>query len=99
MEDVARAAGVSPATVSRCINSPDMVREDRRLRIQAAIAELGYVPHGAARALASNRSMTIGALLPSLDSLLFSSFIAPLQRSLRAQGFTLVVSSSDTTTL
>lgn len=72
-----------------------MVREDRRLRIQAVVAELGYLPHGAARALASNRSMTIGALFPSLDSLLFSSFIAPLQRCLRAQGYTLVVSSSD----
>jgi LacI family transcriptional regulator len=95
IDDVARAAGVSPATVSRCINRPQMVREDRRLRIDAAIAELGYMPHGAARALASNRSMTIGALFPSLDNLLFGSFIAPLQRCLRAEGYTLVVSSSD----
>ena len=95
MEDVARAAGVSPATVSRCINRPEMVREDRRLRIRAAIAELGYVPHGAARALASKRSMTIGALFPRLNSLLFGSFIAPLQRRLHAEGYTLVVSSSD----
>ncbi|MCG8597695.1 MAG: LacI family DNA-binding transcriptional regulator [Kiloniellales bacterium] len=95
MEDVARAADVSPATVSRCINRPEMVREDRRLRIRAAIAELGYVPHGAARALASKRSMTIGALFPRLNSLLFGSFIAPLQRRLHAEGYTLVVSSSD----
>ncbi|MDJ0943947.1 MAG: LacI family DNA-binding transcriptional regulator [Kiloniellales bacterium] len=95
MEDVARAAGVSPATVSRCINRPEMVREDRRLRIRTAIAELGYVPHGAARALASKRSMTIGALFPRLNSLLFGSFIAPLQRRLHAEGYTLVVSSSD----
>ncbi len=95
MEDVARAAGVSPATVSRCINRPEMVREDRRLRIRAAIAELGYVPHGAARALASKRSMTVGALFPRLNSLLFGSFIAPLQRRLHAEGYTLVVSSSD----
>ncbi len=95
MEDVARAAGVSPATVSRCINRPEMVREDRRLRIQAVITELGYVPHGAARALASKRSMTVGALFPRLDSLLFGSFIAPLQRRLHAEGYTLVVSSSD----
>ncbi|MDJ0968549.1 MAG: LacI family DNA-binding transcriptional regulator [Kiloniellales bacterium] len=95
MEDVARAAGVSPATVSRCINRPERVREDRRLRIRAAIAELGYVPHGAARALASKRSMTVGALFPRLNSLLFGSYIAPLQRSLQAEGYTLVVSSSD----
>ena len=87
MDDVARAAGVSPATVSRCINRPETVREDRRLRIRAAIAELGYVPHGAARALASKRSMTVGALFPRLNSLLFGSYIAPLQRSLQALGF------------
>ena len=95
MQDVARMAGVSPATVSRCINRPEMVREDRRLRIRAAIAELGYVPHGAARALASKRSMTIGALFPRLNSLLFGSFVAPLQRRLHAEGYTLVVSPSD----
>ena len=95
MQDVAHFAGVSPATVSRCINQPHLVREDRRQRIEAAIAELGYVPHGAARALASKRSLTIGALFPRLDSLLFGSFIAPLQRLLQAEGYTLVVASSD----
>lgn len=95
MEDVARAAGVSPATVSRCLNRPELVRPDRRQSIEAAIAALGYVPHGAARALASKRSMTVGALFPRLNSLLFGSFIAPLQRRLQEEGYTLVVSASD----
>lgn len=95
MEDVARAADVSPATVSRCLNRPELVRADRRRRIEAAIAALGYVPHGAARALASKRSMTVGALFPRLNSLLFGSFVAPLQRRLQEEGYTLVVSASD----
>ena len=95
LADVARKAGLSPATVSRYLNTPQAVRAERRTRIEAAINELGYVPHGAARALASQRSHMIGALFPSLDSVLFGSFIGPLQACLSKQGYTLVVSSSD----
>ncbi|MCG8507853.1 MAG: LacI family DNA-binding transcriptional regulator [Rhodospirillales bacterium] len=95
LADVARVAGLSRATVSRYVNNPDAVRPDRQTRIEKAINELGYVPHGAARALASQRSRMIGALFPSLDSFLFGSFIGPLQSSLRRLGYTLVVSSSD----
>lgn len=95
LADVARKAGLSPATVSRYLNTPQAVRAPRRARIEQAIDDLGYVPHGAARALASQRSQMIGALFPSLDSFLFGSFIGPLQSSLRRLGYTLVVSSSD----
>lgn len=95
LADVARRAGVSPATVSRCLNAPSSVRPDRRRRIEAAVEALGYLPHGAARALASRRSKMIGALLPRLDSLLFGSFIGPLQTQLAAQGYTLVVATHD----
>lgn len=71
------------------------MRPARRHSIEAAIQELGYVPDGAARALASRHSRIVGALFPSLDSVLFGSFIGPLQRVLSAQGYTLVVASSD----
>ena len=93
--DVARVAGMSRATVSRYLNEPATVRMAARARIEHAIDELGYVPHGAARALASRRSHMIGALFPSLDSILFGSYIWPLQADLRRRGYTLVVSSSD----
>ena len=93
--DVARVAGISRATVSRYVNNPTSVRADRRDRIKQAINDLGYVPHGAARALVSHRSQMIGALFPSLDTFLFGSFIGPLQSSLQRLGYTLVVSSSD----
>ena len=95
LADVARVAGLSRATVSRYVNNPEAVRLKRRAQIEEAINELGYVPHGAARALASQRSQMIGALFPSLDSFLFGSFIGPLQSSLQGLGYTLVVSSSD----
>ncbi len=65
--DVARAARVSIATVSRTLNLPQKVSEDVRSRVLRSVADLGYMPHGAARALASRRSHTIGALIPTLD--------------------------------
>lgn len=60
VDDVARVAGVSRQTVSNVVNAPDIVREATRLRVEAAIAELGYRPHAAARRLRTRRSSTIG---------------------------------------
>lgn len=60
VEDVARVAGVSRQTVSNVVNTPAIVREATRIRVEAAIAELGYRPHAAARRLRTRRSSTIG---------------------------------------
>jgi DNA-binding LacI/PurR family transcriptional regulator len=62
MLDVARVAGVSHQTVSRVLNEHPSVRPETRARVQAAIVELGYRRNPAARALATNRSSTIGLL-------------------------------------
>lgn len=63
VEDVARAAGVSRQTVSNVLNTPGIVKPATRERVQEAIAELGYRPHTAARALRTRRSSTIGVHL------------------------------------
>ena len=94
LEDVASRAGVSPATVSRCLNRPGSVRAEKRARVEAAIAALGYVPHGAARALASRRSGMIGAIFPALDSALFGGALEALQRVMAEAGYTVVVAAS-----
>lgn len=60
IEDVARIAGVSRQTVSNVINSPQIVREQTRERVQDAIRSLGYAPHASARRLRTQRSSTIG---------------------------------------
>ncbi|WP_229796196.1 LacI family DNA-binding transcriptional regulator, partial [Saccharothrix coeruleofusca] len=62
MTDVARLAGVSHQTVSRVLNGHPNVREQTRLRVRAAIAELGYRPNRAARALVTGRSQLIGVV-------------------------------------
>lgn len=95
LEDVARVAGVSPATVSRCINQPQSVRAEKRARIQTAIDELGYVPNGAARALASRRSRMIGAILPSLDNMLFGGPLEAFQKEIGSAGYTVAVACSE----
>ncbi len=94
LDDVARAADVSPATVSRCLNNPGTVRPSKREKVLKAIEELGYVPHGAARALASRRTRMIGAVFPSLDNILFGGMMEALQGEVAAAGYTLVVASS-----
>lgn len=60
VEDVARVAGVSRQTVSNVLNTPGIVKPATRERVERAIAELGYRPHTAARALRTRRSSTIG---------------------------------------
>jgi LacI family transcriptional regulator len=93
--DVARKARVSTATVSRAINDPGKVRPELAERVHAAIQQLGYVPHGAARALASHRSQTIGAVVPTLDNAIFARGIQALQQRLSEDGYTLLLAMSE----
>ena len=64
LETVARRADVSLQTVSKVLKAPHLVREETLERVQAAIAEVGYRPHGAARQLRTSRSRVIGLRLP-----------------------------------
>ena len=72
LADVADVAGVSTATVSRALNQPGTVTPQLRERVMAAVDALGYVPHGPARALASRRSYTVGAVVPTIDNAIFA---------------------------
>ena len=68
LEDVARAAGVSTATVSRTLNSPDQVSERTRQRVMETVRALRYSPNFGARALAAKRTNTYGAVIPTMYS-------------------------------
>lgn len=93
--DVAQHSGVSTATVSRVINNPEKVSAKSRIAVNASIEELGYIPDGAARALASRHSRIIGAVVPTLDNALFAAGIQSLQRRLRQHDYTLIVASHE----
>jgi DNA-binding LacI/PurR family transcriptional regulator len=64
INDVARAAGVSPSTVSYVLSGRRPISAQTRARVQAAIAELGFHPHAGARALASSRTNVIALVVP-----------------------------------
>ena len=95
LTDVASVSGVSAATVSRALARPHMVNRETLARVLSAADSLGYVPAGAARALASGRSKVIGAIVPTLDSAIFSRTLQALQAELAAAGYQLIVASSD----
>jgi len=95
LREVARAAGVSTATVSRAINTPDVVSADLRERIAVAVKALGWVPDGAARALSTRRSQTIGAVFPALSVGDFAHATQAIQSELSLSGYTLLLACSD----
>ncbi len=95
LADVATRAGVSTASVSRALNTPEKVSDTLRARVDAAVRELGYIPSGAARALASRQSRAMGAVVPTLDNAIFANGINALQRRLHALGYALLIACSD----
>ncbi|MEJ8824556.1 LacI family DNA-binding transcriptional regulator [Variovorax humicola] len=94
IRDVAKAAQVSTASVSRALNSPESVRPELRARIDAAIRDLSYIPDAAARALSSRRTRTIGAIIPTVDNAMFARGIEALQSYLSLQGYLLLLATS-----
>jgi LacI family transcriptional regulator len=94
IEDVARRAGVSTATVSRVVNQPGSVRPALRGKVAAAIAQLGYVPHAGARTLKSRRTGTVGAVFPTIDNAIFAKAIDALQRRLAEDNHQLLIATS-----
>ncbi len=94
LDDVARRAGVSTATVSRCLNAPAKVSGKTRERVMAAVTALGYTPHFGARAMAARRTHTIGAVIPTMENAVFARGLQAFQEGLHAAGYTLLVASS-----
>ncbi|WP_338550456.1 LacI family DNA-binding transcriptional regulator [Roseovarius phycicola] len=94
LDDVAKMAGVSTATVSRCLNEPGKVIETTRDKVMKAVDALGYTPNFAARVMAAKRSFTIGAIVPTLDNAIFAKGLQAFQEALHSRGYTLLVSSS-----
>lgn len=95
--EVAAAAGVSLATVSRVINNLENVKPETRLKVQEAIKRLGYRPSGLAQALATSKTTNIGVVIPSSNYVYISNFLHGLTDSARDMGYaiTLFCTSND----
>ncbi|MDP0926765.1 LacI family DNA-binding transcriptional regulator [Paracoccus onubensis] len=93
VDDVAALAGVSTATVSRCLNAPDRVLPATRKKVMEAIRTLNYSPNFGARALASRRTGIIGAVVPTLENAVFAHGIDAFEHALPEGKFALLVAS------
>ena len=95
LADVAREAGVSPATVSRHLNGRIILPQSTRDRIDAAIARLGYRPNVLAQRLSTGRSQSIGLVVPDIANPFFAAIAHGAGTAARAAGYSLSLSITD----
>jgi DNA-binding LacI/PurR family transcriptional regulator len=93
IRDVAKKAGVSVATVSRYINRNAPVSQEVAKRLKSVMAELRYVPHAAARNLASRKTRVIGLLLNNLHNDFFVPLLNGIEAVVRKKGYNLIVAT------
>ena len=94
LADVAERAGVSIATASRYINRKGQIAKETASRLQAVIDELNYLPHQAARGLASRRTNAIGFLASSITSPYYSAVLQGIDRVTRENHLDLLIASA-----
>lgn len=95
IKDVAEAAGVSTATVSRVLSEHPHVRSEVRERVLAAVAQLEYRPNLVARNLRSQQSTTIGLIVSDIRNPFFSSISRAVEDTAYAQGYRVIVCNTD----
>lgn len=94
IKDVAREAGVAVSTVSRAFNGSGPVSDETKERVMEAARRLRYVPSDAARSLITNRTNTLGVLLPDLFGEFYSEVIRGIDRAAHEAGYHFLVSGS-----
>ena len=97
IRDVARVAKVHPGTVSRALNADTraLVNEETAERVLRAAEELGYRPNPIARGLKTNRSYTIGVLIPDITNPLFPPILRGIEDRLGEAGYTSLIVNTD----
>jgi LacI family transcriptional regulator len=97
LRDVARAADVHPGTASRALNveTRSLVNEETARRVLGAAEQLGYRPNPIARGLKTNRSYTIGVLVPDITNPLFPPILRGIEDRLEEDGYTPLMANTD----
>ena len=95
INQVAKMAGVSTATVSRALNKPDTVSEAVKKKIERIIKRIGYIPNAGARSLMLKRTGSIGVIVPTLDNAIFAQGLEEFQRQLSQSGYQMLVGSTN----
>ncbi|EIM27142.1 LacI family DNA-binding transcriptional regulator [Microvirga lotononidis] len=95
IQDVAKLADVSTATVSRALATPERVSPEARARVLEAIAKTGYVPNPAARTLRSQKTYMVLVVLPDLANTFFSKILRGIEETLFEAGYGMIISDLD----
>lgn len=95
IQHVAKRAGVAPITVSRVINKSGYVTQPVRERVEAAIAESGYVPNGLARSLRSRRTHTLALVLTDITNPFFTTVARGVEDAASDAGFMVILGNTD----
>ena len=97
LADVANEAGVHPSTASRALNPETraVVSRDTVARVLAAAQRLGYRPNHLARGLRTDKTFTVGIVVPDLENPLFPPLVRGAERSLGTEGYSLLVGNTD----
>lgn len=95
IKDVAKTAGVSIATVSRVLNNIDVVNEDTKRKVLDAIKELGYRPNIVARSLKTQRTKTIGILIPDISSQFYPEIVRGAEDVANIYDYNVILCNSD----
>lgn len=95
IRDVAKRAGVAPITVSRVINDSGYVSEKTRARVQAAIADLGYVPNALAGSLRSKRTNTLALILTDISNPFWTTVARGVEDTASDAGFNVILCNTD----
>lgn len=95
IRDVAAAAGVSPATVSRVLNGTSYASDSAKQRVLSAIGELGYSPSVLASSLSKKRSPIIGVIIPDICNSFFSQIILAASKAAEEQDYRLILCNTN----
>jgi len=90
VKDVARVAGIAPATVSHALNNTGTISKETAARVRQIAAEMGYRPNRVAANLRRQRTSTLGVLIPTLSNPFFSKLLEALETAGTARGYSLV---------
>ena len=94
MTDVARAAGVSPMTVSKALSRTGRISDETRERVSRVAVELGYVPNRFAGSLSSQTSEIVAVILPSINDEIYGDVISEINEVLRPRGLLTFIGES-----
>jgi len=99
IKEVAKLAGVSIATVSRCINNPEKVTDKTRVKVQEAILHTGYSPNTLAQSFRRGRTNLVMVVLPTIGDPFFTAVMRGIHKAAREKGYSVVIEETQRNTM